>query len=560
MKSLSEYYKFSRALKEKFPELGLSLDHVVPFQFLKEVKQGENPINLIKVKPTVSAVNRFKTNFDNARIELNRLNKIDPNNPDVKKRLKLLNDLQKNIGIEFGGTSKGGYVYNFGAQPVGKSDLIGDAKKAIYDYQKAGKFSQKVLADEKLQKQLIEAGVDTGKDMAAFEKITPFDDKEFRQIIKVIGCPKFGKAEGGRIEFKDGLTCFDKGQKLINSGMDGASKASMRNFSNVANKLFKMGAAVTKYGIIPEAVLIAADTAIRMDLGDTFEEGLLRAADYLTPDSIFGDFKQKADLLKVDRTFSPEMKKIVAQSFGYNNQLKKIKSLKNEKKNLELMSGDGGAFDEIGNLETKYVDERIKKAESDLKTKYTKTGQESIDFYANSILDESYDKSMANSKYSKRRLKDQTDGFSSFGLDDYLDEESGTLFPRQKTQTELNKDLNVNRRILTGSPSEKRFMELSTMPTGPRQGSEMDNFVARANEYHKNIGSGIKVNSDLMRLMQEAKKEEKNMSIADMVKIYGAEAILGTQGNQGQPIKQKPMYDYAEGGITGLRSKYEYKK
>ena len=559
-KSLSEYRKFSRALKETFPELALNLDHVVPFQFLKEVKQGANPINLIRVKPTIGSVNRFKTNFDNARIELNRLNQINSNNPEVKKRFKILNDLQKNIGIEFGGTSKGGYVYNFGAKPIGQSDLIGDSKKVVSDYQKVGEFSKKVLADKNLQKQLIEAGVDTGKDMAAFKKITPFSDKEFREIIKVIGCPKFEKAEGGRIGFDEGGDCFDKGQKLVNSGMDGASKASMRNFSNVANRLFKMGAAVTKYGIIPEAVLIAADTAIRMDLGDTFEEGLLRAADYLTPDSIFGDFKQKADLLKVDRTFSPEMKKIVAQSFGYNNQLEKIKSLKNEKKNLKLMSGDGGAFDEIGNLETKYIDERIKKAESDLKTKYTKTGQESIDFYANSILDESYDKSMANSKYSKRRLKDQTDGFSSFGLDDYLDEESGTLFPRQKTQKELNKDLNVNRRILTGSPSEKKFMDLSTMPIGPRQGSEMDNFVARANEYHKNIGSGIQVNSDLMRLMQEAKKEEKNMSIADMVKVYGAEAILGTQGNQGQPIKQKPMYDYAEGGITGLRSKYEYKK
>ena len=424
--------------------------------------------------------------------------------------------------------------------------------------------------DENLYQRLVKDAKASGYSIKVpegsltIQEFTDPNNKRARELIALVGCPNFkGKqafSEGGRTGFSEGGDCFDKGQKLINSGMDGASKASMRNFSNVANRLFKMGAAVTKYGIIPEAVLIAADTAIRMDLGDTFEEGLLRAADYLTPDSIFGDFNQKADLLKVDRTFSPEMKKIVAQSFGYNNQLEKIKSLKNEKKNLELMSGDGGAFDEIGNLETKYVDERIKKAESDLKTKYTKTGQESIDFYANSILDEAYDKSMANSKYSKRRLKDQTDGFSSFGLDDYLDEESGTLFPRQKTQTELNKDLNVNRRILTGSPSEKRFMDLSTMPTGPRQGSEMDNFVTKANEYHKSIGSGIKVNSDLMRLMQEAKKEEKNMSIADMVKIYGAEAILGTQGNQGQPIKQKPMYDYAEGGITGLRSKYEYKK
>ena len=37
IKSLGEYYKFSRALKEVAPELALSLDHVVPFQFLEEV-------------------------------------------------------------------------------------------------------------------------------------------------------------------------------------------------------------------------------------------------------------------------------------------------------------------------------------------------------------------------------------------------------------------------------------------------------------------------------------------------------------------------------------------
>ena len=52
-------------------------------------------------------------------------------------------------------------------------------------------------------------------------------DEEFRQIIKSIGCPN-NKAGGGRIEFQDGLTCFDKGQKLINNGMKDASQASMR--------------------------------------------------------------------------------------------------------------------------------------------------------------------------------------------------------------------------------------------------------------------------------------------------------------------------------------------
>ena len=43
--------------------------------------------------------------------------------------------------------------------------------------------------------------------------------------------------------------------------------------------------------------------------------------------------------------------------------------------------------------------------------------------------------------------------------------------------------------------------------------------------------------------------------------IYGKEQTYGTQGNFfGEQINKKPMYDYAEGGITRLRSKYEYKK
>jgi len=452
-------------------------------------------------------------------------------------------------------------------------NLIEDSKSFINEYVSEGGSKRKNFKklNESLQKSILafEEGnkIEGNKFLKTALKDTGAED-DFIKIISAIACPVKGvkKAEGGRIGLKDGLSatqCFDDSVKMINNGVEGASKAGMRNFSNVANRLFKMGAAVTKYGIIPEAVLIGAETAIRTGLGDTFGEALLRASDYITPDSVFGNFKQKADLLKVDRTFSPEMKKIVSQSFGYNNQLKKIKSLKNEKKNLELMSGDGGAFDEIGNLSKgiKYADDRIKKAESDLKTKYTKTGQESIDFYANSILEESYDKSMANSKYSKSRLKDQTDGFSSFGLDDYLDKESGTLFPRQKTQEELNKNLNTDRRALTGSAAETRFINLSDMPQGPRQGSQLDDFVLRGNEYQKSLGSKKIVDTPLMRMVQNEKKQEKNMSIADMVNVYGAESILGTQGNMGQPIiKPTPMYDYAEGGITGLRSKYEYKK
>jgi len=60
---------------------------------------------------------------------------------------------------------------------------------------------------------------------------------------------------------------------------------------------------------------------------------------------------------------------------------------------------------------------------------------------------------------------------------------------------------------------------------------------------------------------QDYLNDERKLSFADQERIFGKEQTYGTQGNFfGEKIKEKPMYDYAEGGITGLRSKYEYKK
>ena len=62
-KALGEYWKFSKQLKSIAPELALNLDHVVPYQFLDEVKQGEKAINMIRVRPIPGAVNKFKASF-----------------------------------------------------------------------------------------------------------------------------------------------------------------------------------------------------------------------------------------------------------------------------------------------------------------------------------------------------------------------------------------------------------------------------------------------------------------------------------------------------------------
>ena len=521
----------------------IAWDHKIPSSIID--KGYADIIEYTKVQPTTS---NFNSRIKNAQFDrpINQLlNKFEnAKTLDAKQKIysKML-DTKNKFSEKFSGyldevnidlDKKGNLKFSSSAKPL----TMGDERVAM------------------LGKSLVQEG--------------KFTDKEIKDIIKSVGCPNF-KSGGGRIEFSEGADCFDKGQKLINNGMQNATPASKKNFSKIANNLFKMGAAVTKYGILPEAVIIAADTSIRMGLGDTFEEGLLRATDYITPDSIFGDFAQKADLLKVERMFSPEIKEIVAQSLGYKNQLDKIQSLKDQKQNLELLSGDGGAFDEIGDLSLniKQVDDRLKKAQFDLKDKFTTTGQESKNLYAQSILDESYDKSKADSPISKLRFKDQMEGMSGFGLGDYTETESSRVYPRQKTQAELNKDLS-ERSPLTGTKGEQDFLSLSQLPMGPMIGSEIDLLADAVNKNFAAQGSDKRIDSQYLKAMQDFKNNYKNMSMEDMLAIgIPAEAVYGF--NMAEPVDMtnyKPSDRYkdfklgmfSEGGITGLRSKYEYKK
>jgi transposase len=236
LKSLGEYWNFSRALKEVAPELALSLDHVVPFQFLEEVKQGANPVNLIKVKPIPQAINRFKANFDNARIELNRLNKIDPNNPEVRKKFKLLKELENITPIEFGGISQKGNVYDFKAKPIGQSNLIKDAARGIEQYQKLARFSQDVLENKTLQKKFKDAGVIAGKNLAMFDRVKLLSTEQIK------GLAAFMKKQGIACRLSKGANCntLQAYIKSLNdlsvrsSQGDTAAAAKLKNFTNKA--------------------------------------------------------------------------------------------------------------------------------------------------------------------------------------------------------------------------------------------------------------------------------------------------------------------------------------
>ena len=176
------------------------------------------------------------------------------------------------------------------------------------------------------------------------QEFTDPDNKRARELIALVGCPNFkGKqvfAEGGRTGFSEGGDCFDKGQKLINNGMKDASQASMRNFSKFANSALKLGRNVMKFGVIPEAMFIGAESLVRMGMGDTLSEASKQAVGFYL-DPIFGtNFKKEGAFSKMERDVGTDMAFDVSKLNEYKESLakkEKYNKSKNKQKLLLLM-------------------------------------------------------------------------------------------------------------------------------------------------------------------------------------------------------------------------------
>lgn len=54
--------------------------------------------------------------------------------------------------------------------------------------------------------------------------------------------------------------------------MRNASSAQLKNFTAFANRAASLGRGVMKFGVIPEALFVAADSVIRIGMGDNFNE------------------------------------------------------------------------------------------------------------------------------------------------------------------------------------------------------------------------------------------------------------------------------------------------
>ena len=272
-----------------------------------------------------------------------------------------------------------------------------------------------------------------------------------------------------------------------------------------------IGRNLLKFGIVPEALYVGADSLIRMGFGDTFEEAGLRAVDFFIP----GDQMQEADKLKVQRTLGDAAATNVGKVFDYRNQIANIDSLEKQKANLENLS-DVGEFDYIGDLsqDVKNIDTRLNQAKNDLQNKFMVSEAETV--AADQALEEAYDISKAKSPFA--RLKSFAQNIEAVQDDPFLSD----IATPQKTQMDLN--LNMF------SPMQTDFMKMT------------DTDIINRRRQLANMG--VQDLPSSRQLMADRDKEIADMKAKSLLD-FGREQAFGTQGTFfGQPL--------AGGGIAKL--------
>ena len=193
-------------------------------------------------------------------------------------------------------------------------------------------------------------------------KLESFEEKDFKNLkkyVEKIGCTDL--AAGGRVGFETGANCYLKGVEKINSGKI-ARGAEAINFAKFANQAYKLGRGVLKYGIVPEAIFIGAESLVRMGMGDTLTESLQSATSYLPGGTAREDAATRS---RLEKSLGKEGAAILSNVRNYQNKNDKLQSLLNNKE-LDLAMSSAEGADVQQQIEDKYKP-LIAKAEDEAK-------------------------------------------------------------------------------------------------------------------------------------------------------------------------------------------------
>ena len=489
-----------QAQKNQWPQakktLNLSqaimFDHKIPKSIIDLGYADE--IEYIKLNPTSEKFNATikRSQFDTPMNELIRKFEQTKTLDGKAAVVKEMNTLKNNFSKKYGGyLDEVTIIPDKTGKPIFKSSAAPVTKKTDFV--------------SSLGKSMVQAG--------------EIDEKQFKKLVATLGggdCGRGLKNQGGRVGLQDGTpnvnVCFKNATQRINSGFKNATSAEARNYTKLLNAVkgsAVIGRNLLKFGIVPEALYVGADSLIRMGFGDTFEEAGLRAIDFFIP----GDQMQEADKLKVQRTLGDSAATNVGRVFDYRNQIANINSLEQQKQNFENLSG-GGAFEYVGDLsqDIKNIDTRLNQAKNDLQNKFMVSEAETV--AADQALEEAYDISKAKSPLARLKLFAQN--IEAVQDDPFLSD----IATPQKTQMDLNLDM------------------FPTLPTGV-MGLKTSDAIDLAQALRAE-GQNVSA-KDILAYRDELKQ----MPLMDAANQFGREQVFGAQGTFfGQPL--------AGGGLAKL--------
>ncbi len=491
-------------------------------------------INIMEGNLNTKTLASFQGGLSKARAAVEAAKGTPRYNSVLKKQMELINTRAANLEAEYG------IKLARLERPADINNMSKDEVKRLKNI--------KLGTDENLYQRLVKDAKASGYSIKVpegsltIQEFTDPNNARARELIALVGCPNFkGKqafAEGGRTGFSEGGDCFDKGQKLINNGMKDASPASMRNFGKFANSALKLGRNVMKFGVIPEAMFIGAESLVRMGMGDTLSEASKQAVGFYL-DPIFGtNFAKEGAFSKMERDVGSEMAFDVAKLNEYKEALAKKESIESNKKNALAVNDESltGLTDQ--EVAAQY-DANIAKAQAEL-NKRMLTETERVDF--ENKADTAEDVAGVKSPIRQAIGKARSDTEMMRYEDDFTGMQSD-MFTQDPMSAKAKKD------------------SLSNLLPQKGMTPRLSNFVNFDDRQLEQLSGLTKKPVEELRDYQDYLNKERAMSLLQQEQIYGKEQTYGTQGNFfGEQINKKPMYDYAEGGITGLRSKYEYKK
>jgi len=152
LNKLEKFRELQKELPEKYQKFfTANFDHVIPFNFLKQIKDGKNPENLIRVKAYPEFLNQgaFKANIDRV------LNQAKDSKDT--KLIKTITELQKYLPQDLGKIdSQGKKVIDYKAKPFNLKTLYSEQQKKFGEvYERTQKF----IENPKVIELLKDAGI-----------------------------------------------------------------------------------------------------------------------------------------------------------------------------------------------------------------------------------------------------------------------------------------------------------------------------------------------------------------------------------------------------------------